>query len=199
MPSSSVMAPAWSATATSLAPCTCSIRPVALPTLPKPWMLTVAPERSKPTSSAQCWRQNTTPCPVAFSRPGLPPVSNVLPVTIRLTFWLSVAPVELAYVSIIQTIDWALLPRSGAGMSWSGPMLVPRAWVNRRTTRSNSSVSSAVGSNEMPPLAPPNGMSQRADFQVIQEARALTSSRSTIGWNLTPPLYGPSRLLCWIR
>ena len=42
------------------------------------------------------------------------------------------------YVSIIQTMVWALVPTSGAGMSYSGPMLVPSAWVKRRVMRSSS-------------------------------------------------------------
>jgi hypothetical protein len=42
------------------------------------------------------------------------------------------------YVSIIQTMIWPLVPTSGAGMSYSGPMLAPSAWVNRRVMRSSS-------------------------------------------------------------
>ena len=40
----------------------------------------------------------------------------------------------------------------------------------------------AVASTLTPPLAPPNGMSATAVFQVISVASARTSSRSTSGW-----------------
>ncbi len=42
------------------------------------------------------------------------------------------------YVSIIQTMIWPFVPTSGAGMSYSGPMLAPSACVNRRVMRSSS-------------------------------------------------------------
>ena len=37
-------------------------------------------------------------------------------------------PTMFMYVSIIQAMVWALVPTSGAGMSYSGPMLSPSAW-----------------------------------------------------------------------
>ena len=43
------------------------------PTLPKPCTIIVEPSRSKPFSSAHSVMQWTTPCPVAFSRPSVPP------------------------------------------------------------------------------------------------------------------------------
>jgi hypothetical protein len=42
------------------------------------------------------------------------------------------------YVSIAHAIVWALVPTSGAGMSYSGPMLSPSAWMNRRVMRCSS-------------------------------------------------------------
>ena len=70
---------------------------------------------------------------------------------------------------------------SGAGMSVKGPMVSPRAVTKRRVIRRFSLTDILVVSHSTPPLAPPNGMSATAHFQVIHEARALTSSSSTVG------------------
>ena len=53
--------------------------------------------------------------------------------------------------------------------------------MNRRVIRRFSPTDMAVGSHCTPPLAPPKGMLATAHFQVIQVARALTSSSSTVG------------------
>ena len=55
------------------------------------------------------------------------------------------------------------------------------------------------GSQITPPLAPANGMLTTAHFQVIQAARALTSSSVTSGAKRIPPLLGPREMLCWTR
>ncbi len=65
--------------------------------------------------------------------------------------------------------------------------------MKERATRSFSPSSSSSAGQFTPPFAPPNGMAAIAVFQVIREASALTSSRSTSGWKRTPPLYGPAR------
>ena len=48
--------------------------------------------------------------------------------------------------------------------------------------RSSSPRDIFFGSQATPPLAPPKGTLTVAHFQVIQEARAFTSSRETFGW-----------------
>ena len=70
---------------------------------------------------------------------------------------------------------------SGAGMSVWGPMSSPREAMKRRVMRRFSPTDIVVGSHWTPPLAPPKGMLTTAHFQVIQVARALTSSSSTVG------------------
>src|SRR6202051_1009465 len=55
------------------------------------------------------------------------------------------------------------------------------------------------GSQMMPPLAPPNGMSTTAHFHVIQAERARTSSMLTSGANRMPPLPGPRTVECSTR
>ncbi len=50
-----------------------------------------------------------------------------------------------------------------------------------------------------PPLAPPKGMLTTAHFQVIQAARARTSSSETFLSNRMPPLPGPRAMLCSTR
>ena len=95
--------------------------------------------------------------------------------------FLFAAPNVLMYVSIIQTIVCAFVPTSGAGMSKSGPMLLPRAWVNRRVMRCSSPSLYFVGSIWIPPLPPPKGRPASEHFHVIHDASAFTSSRCTWG------------------
>jgi hypothetical protein len=100
---------------------------------------------------------------------------------------------------MIQAMVWASVPMSGAGMSVFGPMTARSSSVNRRVSRSFSSSESALGSTTTPPLAPPNGRSTTAHFQVIHIERPIHSSRVTPGWKRSPPLWGPRTLLCWAR
>src|SRR5439155_1195948 len=86
-----------------------------------------------------------------------------------------------------------------AGMCTS--RFTPITWlmarVKRRVRASSSRWLMPVGSTPTPPLAPPKGRSRSAVFQVMSDASARTSSRSTDGWYRTPPLYGPLAPLCW--
>jgi glutamate dehydrogenase (NAD(P)+) len=63
------------------APSCWMIRPAQPPTLPKPWMTTVAPSGRRSSSGAASRKQSTTPRPVAASRPCEPPSESGLPVT----------------------------------------------------------------------------------------------------------------------
>ena len=60
-------------------------------------------------------------------------------------------------------------------------MIGSSSCANRRVIASSSLGLRARGSQVTPPLAPPNGTSTRAHFQVIHMARARTSSRSVAG------------------
>src|SRR5438046_9627205 len=62
---------------------------------------------------------------------------------------------------------------------------------------SSSGFDISFGLQITPPFAPPKGMSAMLHFQVIQHARALTSSRVTLGWQRIPPLEGPRASLSW--
>jgi hypothetical protein len=84
-------------------------------------------------------------------------------------------------------------------MSVYGPMLSPRAAMNRRVILRFSFTDMVRGSHSTPPLAPPKGTSSTAHFQLIHVARAVTSSSSTLGWKRMPPLPGPRVSLCSTR
>src|SRR5512137_2728728 len=103
----------------------------------------------------------------------------------------------MLYVSMIQAISFPPVFTSGAGMSFSGPMMIEISDAYLRVILSTSPRDIFFGSQMMPPFAPPYGMSTVAVFQVIQDESALTSSMSTCGWYLMPPLYGPRASLCW--
>lgn len=96
-------------------------------------------------------------------------------------------------------ITWASVLTSGARMSALGPMTLEMAWVKLLVAASSSRSDKEAGSSVIPPLAPPKGRSSKADFQVINEASARTSSRSVSGWKRRPPLKGPRAPLCWTR
>ena len=85
---------------------------------------------------------------------------------------------------------------SGAGMSRCDPRISEILLVKTLVSLSSSSFSSSKALHVTPPLAPPNGISASAVFQVIKAARARTSSISAVGWNRMPPLYGPRDPLC---
>ena len=91
-------------------------------------------------------------------------------------------PCSLPYSSIIQAITWALVLTSGAGMSRVGPMTLSILSMNDRVIVSTSSSDNSRAGQLIPPLAPPKGTPTIAVFQVISEASARISSRSTSGW-----------------
>ena len=76
-------------------------------------------------------------------------------------------------------------------MSVYGPIVSPRSAMNRRVMCLSSVLLNSFGLHATPPLAPPNGMSINAVFQVIHAASARTSSAVTSGWYRMPPLPGP--------
>ena len=84
-------------------------------------------------------------------------------------------------------------------MSVWGPIRSPSAAVKRLVMCSFSRFDSERGSHTTPPLAPPNGTSTRAHFQVIHVASAATSDSPASGWNRIPPLPGPRTCECSTR
>jgi hypothetical protein len=80
---------------------------------------------------------------------------------------------------MIQAITCAFVPRSGPGMSRSGPITSMISEVKRRVMRWRSGADSVVGSTRSPPFAPPKGKPMMAHFQDIQIASAVTSPRFT--------------------
>ena len=94
---------------------------------------------------------------------------------------------------MIHAMVWGLVPMSGAGTSFSGPIWSMISAVYRRVIRSSSPRERLAGSQMTPPLAPPKGMFTTAHFQVIHAESARTSSRVTFLSNRIPPLPGPAR------
>jgi hypothetical protein len=85
-------------------------------------------------------------------------------------------------VSISQPIIRSSVFTSGAGMSFSGPIMVMISMAKRRVSLSNSLTDMLLGSQQTPPLAPPKGMFTTAHFHVIHMASATISCKSTAGW-----------------
>ena len=110
-------------------------RAAMLPALPNPWTATVDWRGSRPRRVQARRATTATPRPVASLRPWLPPTAIGLPVTAAGME----CPALIDIVSMIQAITWGVVLTSGAGMSYSGPILAPSAWVNRRVTRMSSS------------------------------------------------------------
>src|SRR2546427_8013870 len=131
------------------------------------------------------------PRDVASSRPSEPPMTSGLPVTTP--GWAK--PLFIEIVSMIHAIVWLSVYTSGAGMSFSGPMMIEISDAYRRVMRSSSSFDISFGLQMTPPLAPPYGMAMTAHFHVIQQERARTSSRETVQWYPISPLDGPTAAL----
>ena len=94
---------------------------------------------------------------------------------------------------MIHAITWALVPMSGAGMSRLGPdhVLDPLDELPREQ-RSARVALSVAGSQSMPPLAPPNGTSTTAVFQVISVASAVDLVLVDARVVTQTPLHGPA-------
>lgn len=85
-------------------------------------------------------------------------------------------PFAIEYVSIIHAITCGFVPMSGAGMSWSGPMIGMISVVKRRVRFCSSPLLIVSGSTRTPPFAPPKGTLTTAHFHVIHIASARVSS-----------------------
>src|SRR3989449_951226 len=121
--------------------------------------------------------------------PGNPTTLPVFSLNARTSF--GSKPFFIEIVSMIHAIVWLSVYTSGAGMSFSGPMMIEISDAYRRVMRSSSSFDISFGLQITPPFAPPYGMPMTAHFQVIQHDRARTSSRETFQWYRMPPLKGP--------
>ena len=70
---------------------------------------------------------------------------------------------------------------SGAGMSFSAPIVSAAARMYARDTFSSSRSDIFLGSHSTPPLLPPSGKSTTAVFHVIHDASALIVSTVSSG------------------
>src|SRR2546425_10120925 len=158
-----------------------------MPTFPNPWTATVAPLRLSFTFDAASRVAYMSPRDVASSRPREPPITSGLPVTTP-----GIAkPLFIEIVSMIHAIVWLSVYTSGAGMSFSGPMMIEISDAYRRGLRSSSSFGISFGLEMTPPFAPPYGMPMTAHFHVIQQERGRTSSRETFQGDPRPPSHSP--------
>src|SRR3989441_8995523 len=148
------------------------------PTLPTPWTATVALFRLSLPFLRVSGVAYIIPRDVVSSRPSAPPITRGLPVTTPGC----ANPLFIEIVSMIHAIVWLSVYTSGAGMSFSGPMMIEISEAYRRVMRSSSSFDISFGLQITPPFAPPYGMPMTAHFQVIQHDRARTSSRETFQW-----------------
>lgn len=190
-PFSLYIPPFESDTAMTLNPSLCAMVANHPPTFPNPWIATLPLFILLALSASR--RTKNPPCDVALSLPRLPPSSIGFPVMVP-GAW---CPIVFSYSSSIQDIVCPSVLTSGAGMSFHGPMCGAIAFAQPLLIVSNSFLESVFGSIVTPPFPPPYGIPATAHFRLIQVARAFTSSKSTCGWYLIPPLYGPLAELCW--
>ena len=92
-----------------------------------------------------------SPREVASSRPRDPPIAIGFPVTTPGTAY----PAFIEIVSMIHAIVWPSVYTSGAGMSFSGPMMIEIELAYRRVIRSFSPRDISFGLQITPPFAPP--------------------------------------------
>ncbi len=106
------------------------------------------------------------------------------------------APWIVSYSSSIHNICWALVITSGAGTSVRGPTFLTSCLIHPRHNLSCSSRLRSWGSQMIPPLAPPRGISTTEHFQVIHMDKARTVLIVSWGWKRIPPFPGPLASLC---
>mmetsp|Transcript_23306 Transcript_23306/g.58498 ORF Transcript_23306/g.58498 Transcript_23306/m.58498 type:complete len:265 (-) Transcript_23306:406-1200(-) len=177
-PSSLKTALSASLTATTRPPASVMSCAAHDPTFPKPWNTKLCPSTPLPEYAFSISRMpNMTPRPVAASLPSDPCMNTGLPVTTP-----GEKPSYLLYSSKNQAMTRPSVFMSGAGMSSRGPMMSRHFCTNRLVSFSSSRSLSVLTSTQTPPFAPPKGMSSKAVFHVIREARERTSSMSTCGW-----------------
>jgi len=95
-------------------------------------------------------------------------------------------------VSLIQVIICSSVPISGPSTSDYGPMkpFFASSIVYFLVILSTSPFEYLLGSNLIPPLAPPNGMLATVSLKVMRDARATVSYRVISAEYLVPPLTG---------
>ena len=154
-------------------------RAAALPTAPKPWMITRAPASSTTLASLRTSAHTARPKPVApSSSSGTPPSAPGTP---------TARPIS----SYTYAIDVSVVPMSGPGM-YSVSCSIARA--KARMTRSWSGGARSGGA-AMPDFPPPCGKPATAFFTVMALASRATSRAVMSGRMRTPPMAGPSATL----
>ena len=166
--------PFESLAAMTVAPSFSRYLPAYTDALPNPCSATFAPLRPMPRALAASLTQYAVPRPVATFLASEPPMSMSLPV---ITPGICLLPLSLLYTSMICTISVPVVYTSGAGMSFSGPMISAISNANRLVILSFSPALrfSFFGLTYTPPLPPPSGTSTTAHFHVIQDDSAMTS------------------------
>ena len=181
----SYIVPLESETATTFAPHSSKNFMANVPTFPKPSMATVMPFRSLPMCLTATLVDIATPKPVEPSSCGSPPTPAGFPVH--------------AFGVPSSSANWAI---SLSVTFMSGPAMYSLGTTSA-IFRANALICSSfwrgvsfLASAFMPLLAPPNGRSAIAFFQVMALARPITSSFVTSGTILIPPFPGPRAVLC---
>ena len=85
-----------------------------------------------------------------------------------------------------QAITCSLVPRSGAGMSISGPITLMISIVKRLVTRCSSARESSIGSTRTPPFAPPNGKTDDRAFPGHQHGEGGDLAEVDVGGEPDP-------------
>ena len=102
------------------------------------------------------------------------------------------------YIPNMKPISLPPTPISPAGTSQSCPMCrhnsIIKDWQNLITSSSDL----PLGSKSEPPFPPPIGKPVNEFLNICSKARNFRIEALTLGWNLSPPLYGPIAPLNWI-
>ena len=194
MPSGSWIAPLESDSDTTLAPSWLSFSTVYCATLPLPLTTHVLPAKDSPRVLSISCAKYTFPYPVASGRTSDPPHLSPLPVSTPVNSLAS-----RLYCPNRNPISRPPTPMSPAGTSVCGPICrnssVMKLWQKRMTSASLF----PLGSKSDPPLPPPIGSVVSEFLKICSNPRNFRMLKFTLGWNRSPPLYGPIALLNSIR
>mmetsp|Transcript_1104 Transcript_1104/g.2165 ORF Transcript_1104/g.2165 Transcript_1104/m.2165 type:complete len:222 (-) Transcript_1104:204-869(-) len=155
-------------------------------TFPEPDTTHTLPLKLVPFTLSISRTKYTHPYPVASGRMSEPPYSIPFPVS---------TPVNslriFLYIPYMYPISRPPTLISPAGTSVFGPMWRCSSIINDWQNRITSVSERPLGSKSDPPLPPPMGSVVSEFLNTCSNARNLRIDRFTVGWNRSPPLYGP--------
>ena len=161
-------------------------------TFPEPETTTVFPFRLSFFVANISWTKYTNPYPVASVLINDPHRLSPLPVNTPVNSFLI-----FLYCPNIYPISLPPTPMSPAGTSVSGQICLCNSVMNDWQNLITSASDLSCGSKSLHHFPHHIGNHVKLFLKICSKPRNFKIDRFTLGWNLSPPLYGPIALLNW--